>query len=240
AVSPSGRRLAAGGEDRVVRFVDEKGGLVSLGRHAAAVTGVAFVDEDRLVSAGRDGVVRVWDVAAKRELPAIEGHRGAVTRLAWTKDGARAVSAGLDGAIDVWDTTTWRLEETIVAARAAPIRALAVTRDGERVLVGLDDAFQVGALAKPGLASEVSQPAPMVAAVAEAGRFVTVSADKVLRFVSFEGVATPIDLPNARKDWAALAVRPDGGELLAAGASAFMRAAVPFDISTGRSNYAHP
>jgi hypothetical protein len=47
--------------------------------------------------------VRLWDVAARRELPALTGHGGAVTSVAFTPDGKALVSASEDCTALIWD-----------------------------------------------------------------------------------------------------------------------------------------
>lgn len=63
-----------------------------------------------LLSAGRilattseDNTVRLWDVAARKELRTLRGHTDAVYGASWSPDGASLLSAGSDGNIVLWD-----------------------------------------------------------------------------------------------------------------------------------------
>src|SRR5262245_63199843 len=61
---------------------------------------------DRIVSAGEDGTVRIWDPGSGEELRTLRGHDGRVSAVAvWTVGGAdRIVSAGWDGTVRIWGT----------------------------------------------------------------------------------------------------------------------------------------
>ena len=57
-------------------------------RHTSWVRAVAFSpDGTRLVSAGEEGGVRIWDVQTRRELRSYTGHQEAVYAVAWSPDG---------------------------------------------------------------------------------------------------------------------------------------------------------
>jgi len=76
-----------------------------LGTHAEAVQDlIASLDSRRLMSAGSDHVVRIWDIASG-DSRALLGHDGAVLHLALAADGTRLASAGQDGSVRVWDTS---------------------------------------------------------------------------------------------------------------------------------------
>src|SRR5262249_51406128 len=65
---------------------------------------VAFSpDSTRVVSAGGDHTLRLWDVAAHEPILVLHGHQGAVTSVAFTPDGSRIVSGSTDGTVRVWD-----------------------------------------------------------------------------------------------------------------------------------------
>jgi WD40 repeat protein len=65
---------------------------------------LAFSPDGRLLAVtGRDGAVRLWDVAARRELRRLDGGQGRVGRVAFAPDGRSLAVGGADGTVLVWD-----------------------------------------------------------------------------------------------------------------------------------------
>ncbi len=98
---PEGRVVAAGGNPSggiVYGWNAETGerAFVMLG-HTRPVLSLAFGPNGRLATGGADRVVKVWDMASRREVLTLEGFARDVAHLAFTKDGKSLVAAtGLD------------------------------------------------------------------------------------------------------------------------------------------------
>ncbi|MFH0903254.1 MAG: protein kinase, partial [Pseudomonadota bacterium] len=107
AISPDGRRLAAGSEAGPIMLWDlEEGSARELAGHSAWVFGLAF-DEDskQLASTSNDMTVRLWDVGSAKELLVMRGHTKWGTRVAFV--GTRElVSASTDGTVWKWNLET--------------------------------------------------------------------------------------------------------------------------------------
>ena len=62
---------------------------------------------ERIVTAGADGTIRLWDGRTGRALGLPwRGHAGPVTRVAFTPDGSRVLSGGKDGSVRLWDVVS--------------------------------------------------------------------------------------------------------------------------------------
>jgi pre-mRNA-processing factor 17 len=65
-----------------------------------------------LLSAGLDGVCKVWSVADKQLMRSYEGHRAAVRDVQFNNDGTKFVSASFDRTLRLWDTESGKVLQT--------------------------------------------------------------------------------------------------------------------------------
>ena len=103
ALSGDGKRLAAGGTDRLARVWDVATGklVATADGHTDWVTGVAFTaDGTRLVTASRDKTAKVFDPALGETVTTFPDHRGPLAGVVVTAAGA--VSAGADRELKLW------------------------------------------------------------------------------------------------------------------------------------------
>ena len=102
--------------------------------HHGGVSACAFsADGQRIVSAGSDGSVRLWNAATGHELRVLSGHASWVRACAFSVDGQRIVSAGMDGSVRVWDAGTGREERKLIG-HAKGVSACAFSVDGQRIV----------------------------------------------------------------------------------------------------------
>jgi WD40 repeat protein/tRNA A-37 threonylcarbamoyl transferase component Bud32 len=99
--------------------------LATLRGHEKAVLAVAFSpDGSRMVSAGADGIVSIWDRQSLRAILTLHGHAAAITVMAFSPDGRRFASGSADGSVRIWDTTsgeamvTWQCHAGTVSGLA--------------------------------------------------------------------------------------------------------------------------
>lgn len=105
AVCPARDTLATASWDHSARLWSVSDGReIARFEHPAGVDAVTFARDGRIVvTGGKDGVIRLWDVERKQQMAELRGHGMAVVDLAISPDGSRLLSAGIDGSVRLWD-----------------------------------------------------------------------------------------------------------------------------------------
>jgi WD40 repeat protein len=190
---------------------------------------------------GVDPLVRVWDVAAKKLIYVLAGHKLAVHGVAFALDGRTIATAGEDNTVLVWELP--RTPPKTRPAQLAPrftltghtntVNAVAYSLDGRRLATGgADGTIRVwdvplpadGRPRQPTPAGLLKEHAGTVCALAwgpgpglDENLYSAGSDGRVIEWRLTPGGGKPQDLFKLRKQALALAVTNDGDLLAAAG-----------------------
>ena len=110
--------------------------LTTLDRHISWVRDVVVPPPgDRIVSAGNDSVLLVWDLESAKVVDRLIGQCGVVMCLAATADGTRVLAGGYQKVLCLWDLSTRELIHRLPHHSATPA-SLAFSPDGRLALSG--------------------------------------------------------------------------------------------------------
>ncbi|MEP4275125.1 MAG: cytochrome C, partial [Roseibium sp.] len=104
--------------------------------HAAAVKVVRFVDENRIVSAGDDNDLLLWDLPGGAAVR-LKGHTAKVAGLAVSPGRDLIASASWDARLGLWPVNGGAPE--FLSGHTAGVNAAAFSRDGKRLYSGSVD-----------------------------------------------------------------------------------------------------
>ena len=103
------------------------------------VLAVAFTpDSKKLVSAGNDETIYLWDIAGDFEPQKFYGHSSPVRALVTSPDGQTLASGDRQGDLKIWNLKT-RQESRSIKAHSSPINSLAFSADNKTIASGSND-----------------------------------------------------------------------------------------------------
>jgi WD40 repeat protein len=200
--------------------------LDPLTEHQGAVQSIAFkADGKTMVSAGKDGTIKLWDLAAQPpKVTATLTEHGSVLAVAFSPDGKLLASAGADSKVVIWDTSDNSKKATL---EAQDVKALAWTPDGKTLATGgAQNSYllEAGIIKLWDTLTWKEQPAPSFA-VAPVFALAFLDDGKVLAAASKHNVLQALDVATGQErlalrghvGWVCALAVARGGEVIATG-----------------------
>jgi len=182
--------------------------------HEDAINAMGFARDGRLVTAGDDGTVRVWDLNSRNSDPVVlRGHKGYINTLGFARDG-RLVTAGSDGTARVWELNSRNSDPVVLRGHEGRINALCFAPDGQLVTAGNDGTARVWDVNSPTCSLERlrgHQGFIEALGFARDGRLVTAGYDRIARVWDLSSPQSEPVALRGHEGWIfALGFAPDG------------------------------
>lgn len=130
AISPTGRELAAGGQDGKLRVWDTVTGVLLhvLEGQSDAISACVWLRPGLVIAGGSDGNMRVWEVDARRCIRQHKGHAAHISQLLRGPSGNWYLTASWDQTVKVWNTH--HRERFAFPAGNRAVTSIVMTDDG--------------------------------------------------------------------------------------------------------------
>jgi cytochrome c len=217
AISANGTQAVSGSFDTAaIRWSLQRNAAEQVLRfHDGAVNAVAILKDGRIVTAGEDARIAIWNPGEPQPSTVLTGHSAPIVALAVSPDGATLASASWDHTARLWPLAGGA--SRVIEGHAQNVNGVAFTRDGRALVsAGYDATLRVTPLAG-GAPVIATLPTPLNAvAVAADGEIVTAGADGKVYVLSASGERTG-EIDAAQTPIISLAISGDSKVIAAAG-----------------------
>ena len=142
--SDGGKQLVAAdgrvSEEGTVRIIETATGTITASwlAHADTIFDLALSRDGRLLAtAGGDRLVKIWDLATRKEIAKLEGHTAQVLAVAFDEKAERLISGGADQQLKLWDVKT-RERINSLGRHTSAVTSLAWVQGGPTIFAATD------------------------------------------------------------------------------------------------------
>jgi len=188
AISPDGQHVISGSFDTsAIRWSLSRNVAEQVMRfHDGPVNAVAWLKDERIVTAGGDAHVAIWTAGKPSPDRLLDGHTAPVVALAVSSDGKTLASASWDGTVRLWPLAGGA--PRVLEGHGQNVNGVAFSPDGAAVIsAGYDGTIRIWQTASDGV-SVHNVPSPLNSVVtAPNGEIIAAGASGKVFFLSAAG-----------------------------------------------------
>lgn len=134
-LSPSSQWAATGALDNMVRIFEAQTGNLkyTLKGHNAPISHVLFFGENKLISASRDGILKIWNCNTGELVASMQAHTGNINALKLQPNGSLIVTGGNDQTVKLWNLQSNALVG-VYSGHNAPVMDVDFSPDGKQLI----------------------------------------------------------------------------------------------------------
>ncbi|MBT9312009.1 serine/threonine-protein kinase [Leptothoe kymatousa] len=208
----------------------------TLPNHSSTINDLLlFVDGLRMVSAGADNSIRLWDLTNGKQLEAWDQQTSFVNTILLSPDETRLYSGNADGTLQGWVVANGNLLWQNSAAHQGPVNVITRTPDGQKLVsAGADGYVHVWQASTGKLMTSVKAeqgPINSLVVTSDSRYIITAGSDRTINFWNFDTGKSERTLTGHESFINALAISPDGRFLFSASADGTIR---QWKVKTGK------
>jgi WD40 repeat protein len=221
SVSPDGSLIASGASDNTAKIWDFPSStpLRDIAKSDGSRILAVSPDGTKIAGGDKDGHVKIWNAADGKELLALEGHKGAVTGLAFSGNGQLLVSCGEDHTLRFWNPANGQAI-AVTGAHPAAVRGVAFSPNNNAVYsAGADGGLKFWALppvASKALGTPHGDAVTALALSGDGAQVISGGADKSVRLTNTANGQLIRDFKDAAAGVESVALSPNGAFIAAA------------------------